>query len=156
MIRWFANYALLEEMTPDAISEAIISGRMYEAFQVFGELVGFDFYVETSEGNYEMGDESPLSERPVFHLKVPHFHNIDPGLDEPEFILSLIKSGEYPGEVVAEATNAGIEYTADQPGVYRAEVRVVPHHLAPWFGSDADYFVREYPLILANPIYVTE
>ncbi len=155
MMRWFANYALLEEMTPEAIQEAILSGRLYGAFQVFGEAVGFDFYAQTTEGAYEMGDEAPISESPVLHVKVPYFFNMNPALDEPEFLLTLIKSGEYPSEIVAESTNEDIEYTVAESGVYRAEVHVIPHHLAPWLGGDADYFIREYPLVYANPIYVT-
>jgi hypothetical protein len=42
----------------------------------------------------------------------------------------------------------------DAPGAYRAEVRIVPTHLAPYLASYADLAQNEYAWIYSNAIYV--
>lgn len=158
MMRWFANYLLVDEVSADSVKSTIAQGRLYGAFQVFGEPMGFDFWAEDSlKGEYDMGDEVQLVPGLTLHVKCPEFWGMNYSLaPEPDFTLKIIKAGPTGGTVVAEAENGDIQYTVSEPGAYRATVTVVPHHLEPWLGTDWERFIREYPLIYANPIYVID
>ena len=156
MMRWFANYVLVRSQDLHEIEAAMAHGRMYGAFQVFGEPVGFDFYAETGNGYYDMGDEVALTDGPVLHLTVPAFYRMDPKLDPPDLRLLIVRSGEQGGTVVLQGSNEDLHFTVSEAGAYRAEIRIVPFHLEPWLGDDPEPFFREYPLIYANPIYVTD
>ena len=155
MMRWFANYVLVNDQKLDAIENAVRSGRMYGAFQVFGEPVGFDFHARTDSRVLEMGDTVSLAASPVLHVTAPHFFGMPPALDQPELHIRLIKAGDEGGTVVAESVNSDLELAVTQSGSYRAEIKVVPYHLKKWLGDDPTPFLKEYPLIYANAIYVT-
>ncbi|HPQ71240.1 MAG TPA: hypothetical protein PKW95_19090 [bacterium] len=156
MMRWFANYILVDDYDLPDIEEAIAGGRMYGAFQVFGEPIGFDFYAETGKAVYEMGDEVALTASPIIHVTLPELYRIDPTWDTPEMTIRLIRAGAEGGTVVAEETDQDLTYTVTQAGAYRVEVSIVPGHLEPVLGNNADWFIHEYPLIYANPIYVND
>jgi hypothetical protein len=156
LMRWFSNYVLVTEHTLPAIEDALSNGRMYGAFQVFGEPIGFDFHAETAKGVGEMGDEVALGDSPVLHVAIPTFFNMNPDLPAPEFYAKIVAAGADGGAIVAESAGDPIVYTATEAGAYRAEVHVVPHHLRQWLGGDPDDYIHDYPLIYSNPIYVTE
>jgi hypothetical protein len=155
LMRWFANYVLVPSQDATEIEDALAQGRMYGAFQVFGEPVGFDFYAETSKADFEMGDEVPLASGPVLHVAIPEFYNMAPWLPAPEFTAQIIKAGVDGGTVVAESSNP-IEFTVTEAGAYRAVVHVVPNHLRQWLGDNPDDYIHDYPLIYSNAIYVTD
>ena len=150
MMRWFANYILVEDRTVETIKEAVDSGRLYGAFQVFGEPVGFGFWAQDAKAVYEMGDEVTYDTGLTLHVDKPDFWNMDPALPAPSFTLRILRGGA----VVAEATDQDLVFTVTEPGAYRSEVRVVPHHLAGWLGDDGEGLIHDYPLIYGNPIYV--
>ncbi|NLH47238.1 MAG: hypothetical protein GX444_01400 [Myxococcales bacterium] len=156
LMRWFANYILVENHEVPDIEEALAKGRMYGAFQLFGEPVGFDFYAQTAKSVAEMGDEIALDDDPVLHVEIPTFYNMDPTLPAPEFSARIIQAGADGGTVVAESDGDPIDYQVTESGAYRVEVHVVPNHLLKWLGGHPDRYIHEYPLIYANPIYVTE
>ena len=111
---------------------------------------------DSSSGTAEMGDEVPLADGPVLHVEIPEFYNMDPSLPAPEFSATIIKAGAAGGTVVAESTGDPIDYTVTSAGAYRAKVHVIPHHLAQWLGGHPDKWIKKFPLIYSNPIYVTE
>jgi hypothetical protein len=154
MMRWFANYVLVRDQNLDEIENAVFKGRMYGAFQVFGEPIGFDFYAEAGSQTFEMGDNVSLDASPVLHIKVPEFFRMDPGLEKPELRISLIKAGQDGGVTVAESLNTDLEYAAMEKGAYRAEIKIVPYHLRKWLGDHTKPFIKEYPFIYANPIFI--
>jgi len=154
LMRWFANYLLLEDREVDTIKEAIARGRLYGAFQVFGEPVGFDFHAETGKAVYEMGDTAALSESPEMVVVKPTFWNMNPALPAPEMTMQILRADAAGAVVVAEAVDQDLAYTVTEAGAYWAQVRVIPYHLAPWLGDDAEDWIHDYPLIYANPIYV--
>lgn len=154
LMRWFSNYILVEDRDVDTIKDAIAQGRLYGAFQAFGEPVGFDFHAETAKAVYEMGDTVALSEAPELVVAAPSFWNMSPDLPAPEFIVQLIRAAADGAVIVAEVVDQDIAYTVTEPGAYRVEVRVIPHHLERWLGDDASTWIHEYPLLYANPIYV--
>ncbi len=139
MLRWMANVVLPEggESTKDALG----AGRSYVAFEIVGTPRGFGF--AASDGT-AMG--STTTDR-TLKIDCPTLHPESPrGLDDPEVTVRLLKDG------VEVATTCG-EHAVD-PGVYRVEVDIVPHHLRPFLGENADDWVKPYLWILSNAIRV--
>ena len=101
-----------------------------------------------------MGDSVSLADSPVLNIKVPEFFRMDPSLEKPEFRISLIKAGQEGGVVVAESLNSDLTYAVTEKGAYRAEIKIVPYHLRKWLGDHAKPFIKEYPFIYANPIFI--
>jgi hypothetical protein len=156
VMRWFSNYLLTTTQDLAGIEDALSKGRLYGAFSVFGEPVGFDYHAETTVGTAEMGDQIVLADNPVLHVTLPKFYNMDPSLPAPAFTAKIIKADPNGGITVASSTGPEIVYTVASPGSYRVEVDVVPNHLRKWLGAHPDQYIQNYPLIYANPIYVTE
>jgi hypothetical protein len=156
MMKWFANYVLVNEQNLYEIEDAVRSGRVYGAFQAFGEPIGFDFHVQAASGDYEMGDTVSLNEYPVLHVKVPHLYKMEPGLDMPEMIVSIIKALPEGGVTVAQSINQDLVYNVQEVGAYRAEIKIVPYHLKKWLGDIPKPFIKEYPFIYANAVYIRQ
>jgi len=154
LMRWLANYVLVGDQTLEEIENAVRKGRMYGAFQVFGEPVGFDYYAETLSNQFEMGDEVPLSAAPVLHVRLPQFYRMNPNLEKPMMIARIFKAGTDGKTQVALSFNQDLVFSVTEAGVYRAEINVVPYHLKDWLGDNPDHFMKVYPLIYANAIYV--
>jgi len=161
MMHWFSNYVLVPagSDTDDAVlKEAIGHGRMYGAFDVMGYPVGFDFRAEAGGDTFEMGDSAPAGDGPELVLQIPTVYRLDPALDPPE-VFGRILRAEADGswsEVTRGTQDLRVPVGA---GAYRAEIRVVPHHLLPWLGDKPDYdipdkYMKEFPWIYSNPIYV--
>ncbi|MCC6156585.1 MAG: hypothetical protein IT350_00935 [Deltaproteobacteria bacterium] len=155
MMRWFANYVLVGERDIETIEEAVHLGRMYGAFQVFGEPVGFDFHAEVGEEMFEMGDEVPAGDSPMLVVKAPTMINMPTDAETPDITIKLWRANGSGGELIESSDTGSIEVPADEAGAYYVTATIVPKHLARWLGDDADKFVREYPLIYANAIYLT-
>ncbi len=153
MMRWATLHLRVPEPTLAAQREALDAGRGYVAFEVFGSPVGFDFHA-TSDGGatHEMGDVAPAGAT----LRVTR-PSLSP--DVPDAALALVSlrilKSEVGGAVeVAQGAGEALEFVATEPGVYRAEARIVPEHARPYLGRLADALVHDYAWIYANPIYV--
>jgi len=157
MMHWFSNYVLVPrgEVDDAVLKEAIGHGRMYGAFDYLGYPVGFDFRAEAGGRVHEMGDSVPSSGvELVLHL--PHVYRLDPELDPPDItgrILRATAEGEWE-EVASGSDDLREQIEQMERGVYRAEVRMVPHHLRQWLGTEPDEFVKELIWVYSNPIYV--
>jgi hypothetical protein len=154
LTHWFANYVLLPAGAVDdlALKDAIRHGRLYGVFDYLGYAIGFDFRAETAATTYEMGDEVPAGETCTLHLTLPTVHALDPAGAQPVIRGRILRSNDGTWDEVAAGTE-DLQYTAT-PGVYRAEVRIVPEHLRPWLNLRADRWVVERPWVYSNPIYV--
>ena len=157
MMRWFSNVALATAaQDPVAIEDAIDRGRLFVVFELLGTPVGFDFVATAGARSIEMGDEVASNAGATLTLTVPSIADLSPMLPTPTITARILRIDS--GGVTEVATGAGPTLTVplDQPGVYRAEVRMVPHHLAPYLGTlGPAYSERELPWVYANPIYVT-
>lgn len=160
MMHWFSNYVLVPADAPldDALlKQAISHGRMYGGFDYLGYPVGFDFFAEQAGAIHEMGDT--ISGQGVeLVLALPSVYRLDPALDPPA-IRGLILRAEADGSWSEVASSTTDLRSPVGPGAYRAEVRMVPHHLLPWLGDKPDYdipdkFMRELIWVYSNPIYV--
>jgi hypothetical protein len=157
LMRWFANYVLVRDQNLEEIETAVRKGRMYGAFQVFGEPVGFDYYAETVPGTFfEMGDEVPWSADLKLHVKLPQFYRMNPNFEKPQMIARIIKAGKNGGTQVESSHNQDLVISVKEPGAYRAEIHIYPFHLKNWLGDTPNNFMSDegYPFIYANAIYV--
>jgi hypothetical protein len=156
VMKLFSNYVLVKDQNLEEIETAVRRGRMYGAFQVFGEPVGFDYYAQTLSQTFEMGDEVPLSAGPVLHVKLPQFYRMNPNLEKPKMIARIIKAGKNGGNQVKWSHNQDLVFEVREPGAYRAEIQIYPYHLGNWLGDKPNDFMSEdgYPFIYANAIFV--
>ena len=153
MMHWFSNYVLVPAGPLDdvVLKQAIAKGRMYGAFDYLGYPQGFDFYAVGSQ-DYEMGDQIPSGEAVSLHLSIPTVFRLDPDGPVPVISGRILKANDGEWEEVSSG-DADLAYTAG-PGVYRAEIRMVPEHLRPWVGPATEEFIKETIWIYSNPIYV--
>jgi hypothetical protein len=68
--------------------------------------------------------------------------------------MRILRAGSGGAVEVAEGEGASLEHVATEPGVYRAEVLMTPHHAEPYLGRFVADLVREVPWVYSNPIYV--
>ena len=154
MMRWFSNYVLVPDGPVDdlVLKEAIGQGRMYGAFDYLGYPIGFDFYGASGQDIYEMGDFVPAGAQPELRVTLPTVYSPYELKPDPPLTVRILKadSGDWI-EVASGSTD--LTHTAED-GVYRAEVRMLPEHLRPWLGPEADDYIMEMIWIYSNPIYV--
>ncbi|MCL4234314.1 MAG: hypothetical protein KJ042_07330, partial [Deltaproteobacteria bacterium] len=113
------------------------------------------FHAEVGEETFEMGDEVPAGESPTLVVKAPVMVNMPTDAETPDITINLWRANGSGGELIESSDTGSIEVPADEAGAYYVTATIVPNHLARRLGDDADKFIREYPLIYANAIYLT-
>lgn len=155
LMHWFSNHVLTPPGPVDdaSLKEAIGHGRLYGAFEAYGYPMGFDFHATTGATVYEMGDDVPGGVTVQLHLTIPTVYHLDPDGPQPVITGRILRSSDGDwDEVVSDSSD--ITYEAG-PGVYRAEIRIIPEHTRPWLGTLADeYLADDKVWIYSNPIYV--
>lgn len=155
LMHWFSNYVLLPAGDVDdaSLKQAIGHGRLYGVFDIFGYPVGFDFHARAGDAVHEMGDEVPDGMPVELHLALPHVHHLDADGPQPLVRGRILRADDGAWEEVASGeTDLGVSVG---PGVYRAEVRIVPEHVRLWLGMLADEMLADEKVwIYSNPIYV--
>ncbi len=154
MLRWFGNIALVTTPgDPVAVEAALAARRTFVVFEVLGTPVGFDFHAATSDGSIvEIGGDAPVGAELV--AVTPALLAPDDRFLAPTLTTRLLRVDAAGAVLLAEGTGE-VRAAIDRPGVYRAEVRMIPHHLAPLLGTLAPrgYAEIEQVWIYANPIY---
>lgn len=159
MMLWFSNHLLVRPEADGSwddrhLKDALRGGRLYGAFEVMGYPVGFDFHAEAGGRFHELGEEVPLASAPALKVSMPRVQHLDPARPPPALRTRLLLARDGGWDEVA-AGDGALSFTPTVPGAYRAEVRMVPHHLRADLGADADVLLeRDYVWIYANPIYV--
>ena len=151
MMRWFQNYLLVREVGYDGVREALDHGRGYVSFDVFGTPVNFDFFATSGAQTFDMGDDAPPGS--TLHVTAPRLHESVPSNPYPQIRTRLLRSTPAGAVEVLASSDSDLEIVAE-PGVYRAEARITPHHLRPYLGHLADALIEEHVWIYSNPIYV--
>lgn len=165
LMSWFSNHLLVEVdaqggFDDRALKTALKKGRLYGVFEVFGYAQGFDFHGRVGGTTTEIGDRVEMGASPSLAKGVelvvrrPTVAGRDPKTPAPELTLRILRAKEGGFDLVAEAKSGDLRWTVDQPGAYRAEVRMVPKHLQPWTGALKDIATDEVIWIYANPIYI--
>ena len=162
MMGWMSNHLLVDagddgEIDDRDLKDALKAGRLYGAFEMYGSPAGFDFYAESTLGPVEMGGELSVADQPELIATLP---DVD-GLWErelPEVSLHLFKAADDGAwDEVSSATGAGgtLRHAVTEPGVYRVEAHIVPHHLEDELGGQAWFVLQEQHVwVMSNPIYV--
>lgn len=159
LMLWFSNHLLIEPERDGTwedrhLKEALRRGRLYGAFEVFGYPVGFDYSVTVGRRRLPMGSEVRLADAPRLEVRVPSVQNLPPDRQPPALLARLLRAVEGGFEEIAAAPG-DLAVVAQQPGAYRAEVRILPLHLRGDMGADADDLLgHDYVWIYSNPIYV--
>lgn len=159
MMIWFSNHLLVRPESDGSwddrhLKQALRDGRLYGAFEILGHPDGFDYHATGGEETFEMGDEVLLSSSPELRMTMPTMRNLDRNRQAPALTARILKAVE--GDWEEMATGSGdLSFQPTEPGAYRAEVRMVPHHLAEDLGDyTEELLARDYVWIYSNPIYV--
>ncbi len=159
MMSMFSNHLLVTPRGTDGtiddrdLKEALKAGRLYGSFDFLGYPEGFEFVAKTNGGTvYEMGSTAPVGA--VLEAKLPRVQGgVETSAELPTLKLNLYVARDGGWDVLA-AGNADLSYTADTPGAYRVEVRMVPKHLKAHVGRRQDLLKAERPWVYSNAIYV--
>jgi hypothetical protein len=143
MMRWFNNRLQIEgELSPASAKAALLAGRNHIVFETFGTPSGFDFRIEGNDITHELGSEFDLG-RGVGRVLIdlPSLDPLSPrGYDLPVISGRLYRATEAGRELVLEWSDGNLELAITEPGVYRTEIWITPHHLKPYLGEVADDF----------------
>ena len=161
MLIGYSNHLLIRP-DPDGswddrhLKDALREGRLYGAFDYLGYPVGFDFHAREGAATREMGEEAALSKGVELVVRLPSVQHGDGVVEEsaPEVTGRILRARDGGWDEIARGkTDLGQAIT--EPGAYRAEIRVRPHHLAPHLGSYANLLrERDFAWIYSNAIYV--
>jgi len=154
MMRWFSNHLLVREIIPSEARNALREGRLYAAMESLGTPVGFDYHATASEDTIEMGGEVSIAAGATLHLVRPTIYGVT---DDVPMTLVILEAREGGAVEVASGADT-LTFTPEHAGAYRAEVRFIPTHLAPYLGPEASAALLQTPVVwvYANPVYVVE
>lgn len=159
MMLLFSNHLLVQ---PEAdgtwddrhLKAALKKGRLYGVLESLGYAEDFAFTAQAGGQSHEMGDTVAFSSAPVLEVSLPRLRGLDPGRTPPKLTVRILRAIEGGFEEVASG-NEALRFSPTQPGAYRAEVRMVPHHLKEDLGKYARELLQgDLVWIYANPIYI--
>jgi hypothetical protein len=156
MMLWFSNHLLVQpnadgSFDDRSLKDALRAGRLYGAFEAFGYPDGFDFHADAAGTISEMGAEVMLSDGPKLEATAPSVRG--GASPSPEIRTVLWRATDTTWSLVTEGTTS-LSHVPTEAGVYRAEVRIRPHHLAKYLASYTGLSDQEFVWIYSNPIYV--
>lgn len=154
MMRWFSNHLLVRERTYEGQREALLAGRSYVAFEVFGSPVGFSFTASALAASYEMGDTASLGA--TLHVARPSLSPDVPFAAAATMTLKILRSQDGGAVEMASTSEDSLSFTPTEPGAYRVEVHIVPDHARAYLGSEADTLIHDYVWIYSNAIFVND
>jgi hypothetical protein len=85
-------------------------------------------------------------------LQAPGLFNPDPAVTPPAISMRLLRIAGGATQVAAEGLS--IDLANAEAGIYRVEARIIPHHLRPYLGANADMYIRDSLWVMSNPIFV--
>jgi hypothetical protein len=103
----FSNHLLARSLSEEDLLDALVSGRVYSTFDVFGFVSHFDFTARDARRTAIMGDTVPLSPDLRGEVRVP----------EPSEV-RILRDGEVEWVEQAQV----LRFPIDADGVYRVEV----------------------------------
>jgi hypothetical protein len=157
---WMSNHLLIRPETDGSwddrhLKEALQSARVYGVFELLGYAEGFDYHARENGDLREMGSEVSLASGVDLVVTMPQVRDLDPDYPQPGLTIRIFKAEEDGWALVTES-ETDLEHKVTEPGAYRAEVRIVPRHLAHFLSSYADLAEEDFAWIYGNAIYVTE
>lgn len=158
MMLAFSNHLLVKPAADGSwddrsLKDALRSERLYGVFEYLGYADGFDYFATQGAQTLEMGQDVSIAAGVELHVRRPSVRDLDPSVTPPEIKTRLLRAdGTAWTEVAANAGDT--DFVPAEPGAYRAEVRIVPHHLAPYLSSYAELAGHEFVWVYSNAIYV--
>ena len=159
MMQWFSNHVLVRPRADGSwkdsdLKTALRAGRLYGAYEIYGYPIGFDYYAETTAGLAEMGTELTLADAPTFIVKRPTLQNLDARAQAPVTTQRILRALPNGWELMAQS-ETDLRWSPTEVGAYRAEVRIVPHHIRADLGQFRERVLGEGRIwIYSNAIYV--
>jgi hypothetical protein len=158
LVRSMSNHVLVNNVTADEIKASIKAGRSWIVFEGFGSPVDFDLLATVGGSTAGVGDTIALSGGSAsVVVKAPHLHPASPHVGfPPEIRIELKRVASDGTEAVVAQSGFGMDltYTATSPGAYRAEVYIIPRHVAAFLSSFSDLANKEYRWIVTNHLYL--
>ena len=158
VLAWFSDVLLVRQVDTASLKEALRGGRLYVAFDFLGRPVGFDALVVDAAGEVvcEQGAGVPFSDGLEVRVTLPALsEEVQEGVDPPEIRARLLRMEADGTTFVVAESLSDPSWAVPAPGVYRVEVRIVPHHLRPRLGTTAtELSERDLPWIYGNPFYL--
>jgi hypothetical protein len=158
MMVWFSNHLLIQPKGDggwdDAdVKEALRARRLYGVFEVFGYAEGFDFHAIEDGVVREMGETASLAAGVELSVSKPSVVDLDPTVEPPQIELRILRANGGQWEQIATGSD-DLSHTVTRAGVYRAEVRITPRHLAVYLSSYIEHADQQYVWIYSNAIWV--
>ncbi|MBM4371268.1 MAG: hypothetical protein FJ098_06415, partial [Deltaproteobacteria bacterium] len=160
--RWYTNRAWVATRDAAAIRDAVGRGRGYVVFDLLGEPVGFDLFVDTGAGILEMGDRRASAGPVTVRLRTPVLgpQRWAPGstleFGEASVRTRLLRLTEDGPEILEELSGQGetLALSVEGPCALRAEIEVTPRHLAPELPGMEHLSDESYPYLYSNAIFL--
>ncbi len=156
----FSNHLLVRPnvdglVTDDELKDALRAGRLYGAFELLGYPVGFDVVATTSAGDVlEMGSQTTVAAGVTLRVTMPTLQDLDASVEPPVLTARILRATAEGWDVLASGED-DLAFSVTTPGVYRAEIRLVPRHLRALLGYDrAALSQKDMVWIYANPFFV--
>ncbi len=159
MMSWMSNHLLVVKdadggFDDRALKDALRAGRLYGAFEMLGNPIGFDFRVEHDGLVEEMGATVQASTQPHLVVKAPRVDRLDPSREAPRITARLLRATT-AGFVEVASAQGDLDVAVTEPGAYRAEIRITPLHLREDLRDDARRLLdHDYVWIYANAVYI--
>lgn len=148
MLRWITQHIrvpVAEADDPRAVQAALAAGHFMVVAEVLGTPEGFDVRLTTDSGVVETGGVGGPG---TLTVTCPTLASGSPrGLDDPDLSVVVLHDGEPWAEGCGD-------HPVTEPGAYRVEVHMVPHHLRRFLGTHADEWIVAYPWIYSQPVHV--
>ncbi len=156
MIRWFNNRLRIDgELSVDAAKQALRSAHNHIVFESFGTPQDFDFIARRGEEIAEMGDEVTLGQGWTIEATLPRLDLRSPQSTAQPDIRGVVYRADAEGRsVIAEWDEGTVSHSITQPGVYRVEVMITPHHLTSYLGSSAALADQEIIWVYSAALFV--
>ena len=126
-------------------------------FEGLGTPVGFDFYAQTQQKTYELGENPSLRETELsLQANLPKLHPMTPQLGgTPTIFLKLILvRADGSQRELTKTEDTSLTFKPDEAGAYRIEVSIIPRHYSNFISYKKELLNQEYPWIITNHIYV--
>lgn len=159
-LRWFSNYIWVEgPITREVLMDSLRSGKVLPVNEVFGVPEGFSFQGSVAKSSDQ--HKISMSETAQFvpgatrlHVGLPAIAGGTRKLHTPRIFTVLYRANGAQWDMVARAEGASIDVEITEPGIYRAEARIIPLHLISYMRTNTKRVKKEYPWVVSNPIYL--
>lgn len=158
MMLAFSNHLLVRPATDGSwndvqVKEALREGRLYGVFEFLGYAEGFDYHAVEGGTIREMGEKVSVAKGVELRVALPHVRDLDPSVAAPAISVRILRATDQSWTQVASG-QGDLSYQVQEPGAYRAEIRMIPRHIAGYLGTYSAIAEEDRPWIYANPVYV--